>query len=138
MKARPARREAPMSASEAIDRSYLRSRLREEIARADRYGSGFVLIVFESVPASDGVSIRRRIAYALERLEQKLRPSDIIGKAFEDCLVVLLVETDAAGAHDVMIRLRAGLVGSGQWNISSYIYPHDRDAIAGIPLLTAA
>ena len=127
-----------MSASEAHDRSHLQTRIREEIARAERHDAPFALVVFESLPGSDGLPMRKKLDAALERLERRLRPSDVIGKAFDDTIAALLVQTDAAGLADVMPRLRGALIGVGAWNVEWYVYPKDRAAIIKAPVLTAA
>lgn len=127
-----------MSASEAHDRHYLQARVAEESARADRHGTPFALVTLEAVPSADGQPVRRRLDAAIARLEPRLRPSDVIGKAFDDTVAILLVQTDRRGAHDALVRLRSALQGSGTWEIATYVYPEDAATIAATPLITAA
>ena len=126
--------------AEGHDRAYLQSRIREEIDRARRYGHPFSLLVLEAHPANDGIPIRRKVDHAIERVCAGLRPSDIVARAFDDTVVILLVETDAAGARDALFRLRNRLfqVGKLSWNISALTFPRDGDAIEVLPAFTAA
>jgi hypothetical protein len=122
------------------DRQYLQSRIREEIDRGARHGHPFTILVFEAQPVSDGVSVRHRTEAAIEAMLPQLRPSDVIARAFEDAVAVLLVETDAWGAKHALMRLRGrlGVLGSRAWRIEVYTYPRDAEPIASLPLLTAA
>jgi GGDEF domain-containing protein len=122
------------------DRRYLQDRLREEIDRHARYGHPFAVVVLEALPAADGIPVRQRVDAAIEALRSQLRPSDVIARAFEDVIALLLVETDAAGAHDALLRLRGRLarIGPAAWRITSYNYPKDATRIAALPLATAA
>ena len=122
------------------DRQYLQNRIREEIDRASRHGHPFTLLLFEAQPISDGVSVRHRIEAAMEAMLPQLRPSDVIARAFEDAIAVLLVETDPWGAKHALMRLRGRLaaLGSLAWRVETYTYPRDAEPIATLPLLTAA
>lgn len=122
------------------DRRYLQDRLAEEINRHARHGHPFSMIVLEAQPAADGVSVRQRLDAAIEALTPQLRPSDVIARAFEDVIGILLVETDAPGAQDALLRLRGRLafIGGTSWQITTYSYPRDAEAIAVSPLATAA
>jgi hypothetical protein len=122
------------------DRPYLQSRIREEIARYARYSHPFAVLVFEAQPG-DATPIRRKLDLLSAGLATKLRPSDIIARAFEDTIVVLLVETDATGAHDALFRLRNMLAAAGggaAWWVTSYAYPDDAATMTALPLMTAA
>jgi len=123
---------------EAHDRAYLQSRIREELARATRHGREFALITLEAKPASDGVPVRQRIEHALALLEPRLRPSDVVSRAYEDTIVLLLVETGASGARDALVRIRAKLQGLGMWAITLLAFPDDASRIAELQLLSAA
>jgi len=110
------------------------------MARHARHGHPFALLVFEALPG-DGTPVRRKLDLLAAALPTRFRPSDIIARAFEDTIVVLLVETDAAGAHDALFRLRnmlAAMGGGASWRIESYAYPHDAAAMTALPLMTAA
>jgi len=125
----------------AHTRAYLQSRIHEERARHARHGHPFAIIIFEALPATDGVAVPRRIAWLIEALQRHVRPSDVIARAFEDTVVVLLVETDETGARDALFRLRGMIAESGsasRWRIACYAYPRDAAAIAELPLLAAA
>ncbi len=126
--------------AEGHDRPYLQSRIREEMDRARRYGHPFSLLLLEAHPAADGVPIRKKVDLAIERVCAGLRPSDIVARAFDDTVVVLLVETDATGARDALFRLRNRLFNAGKasWSIASFTYPRDKDAIGALPALIAA
>jgi GGDEF domain-containing protein len=122
------------------NRAYLQSRIREETARHARHGHPFAVLVFEALPG-DGTPIRHRLEQMADALSARLRPSDVIGRAFDDTIVVILIETDAVGAHDALFRLRNMLAASGagaSWHIESYAYPDDSDTITALPLMTAA
>jgi hypothetical protein len=116
----------------------MKSRVREELARARRYGREFALITLEAKPSNDGVPVRKRIEQALEVLEPRLRPSDVVGRAFEDTVVLLLVETGARGAKDALVRIRARLIGMGAWEVGMLAFPGDEAEIEGLQMLSAA
>lgn len=122
------------------DRAYLQSRVNEEMARAQRHGHPFSLLIFEAVPATDGVPVRRKIDRTIELLLGRLRPSDVVARAFEDMIVVLLTETDADGAKDALFRLRSRLWVSGiaSWGVAMYTFPQDQPVIDTLPALNAA
>jgi GGDEF domain-containing protein len=121
------------------DRPYIQSRIREEIARGKRHGHPFALLVFEEVPASDGISTHKKMEYGLEALRRVARIDDVVARAFDDTIVVLLVETDARGAKDALLRMRNRLAqGAGWWQVTTYQYPLHGAAIEALTLLSAA
>lgn len=126
--------------TEGHDRPYLQSRIREEIDRARRYGHPFSLLILEAHPAADGLPIRKKVDLAIERVCAGLRPSDIVARAFDDTVVILLVETDATGARDALFRLRNRLFNAGKasWSVASFTFPRDEEAIEALPVFTAA
>jgi len=124
---------------DAHDRVYMQSRLREELARARRYQRQFGLLLFEALPSSDGISIRRKVEYALEAITATVRPSDVVARVFEDTIMVLLVETDARGARDALIRIRSRVARqAGNWQVTTYTFPEHERAIEALPTLAAA
>jgi len=125
--------------TEKHDRAYLQSRLREEMDRAQRYAREFSLLILEAVPASDGISIRQKMQYAIDAIAPQLRGSDVVARLFDDTIVVLLVETNEQGAHDALFRIRNRLVAqAGRWQVTIYNFPRDREQIEASQLLTAA
>lgn len=127
-----------MPGLEIHDRAYMRSRVREEMARARRYNRPFAVVTFEAIPVSDGIPIRKKIEYALHIIDEKVRPSDVVARVFDDMVAVLFVETDAHGANDALMRLRNRLLGSGHWEIIIYLFPNDEASMEAMPLLHAA
>jgi GGDEF domain-containing protein len=129
---------AAHTGGKAHDRSYMQDRLREEIARAKRYGTPFAVIVFEAT-ASDGAPLRTRLERALQAIVPVVRPSDVVALVFEDTIAVLLVQTSAASAKDALLRMRDRVAQvSGSWSVTAYTYPRHEAAIEALPLLTAA
>ncbi len=123
----------------AHDRPYIQSRIREEIARGKRHGHPFTLLVFEEVPAPDGIAPHKKMEYGLQALRGFARVEDVVARAFEDTIVVLLVETDARGAKDALLRMRNRLArGAGAWQVTMYQYPQHEAVIEALALLTAA
>jgi GGDEF domain-containing protein len=121
------------------DRPYIQARIREEIARGKRHGRPFALLVFEQVPASDGIPTQKKMKYGLEALRGVARIEDVVAQAFDDTIVVLLVETNARGAKDALLRMRNRLArGAGWWQVTTYQYPLHEAAIEALTLLTAA
>jgi GGDEF domain-containing protein len=122
-----------------LDRHRLRARLEEETERSVRYGHRFALLLFEALPASDGLPIRQKMALALPAVEEVVRGSDVIAQPYEDMLAVMLVETDAAGAHDALFRIRQRIAdAAGAWKVTTLLFPEQADAIAGMSFLQAA
>jgi hypothetical protein len=117
----------------------MQSRLREEIARARRYKRQFAILLFEALPSADGIAIRRKVEYALDAIAATIRPSDVVARVFEDSIMVLLVETDARGARDALIRIRSRVARqAGNWQVTTYTYPEHERAIETLPALAAA
>jgi diguanylate cyclase with GGDEF domain len=90
--------------------SYILERL---IGEWRRYGRLFAIVRLE-LPAD-------RLADALPRLHATLREADVLARWDDEELVVLLPETDQAGADSAAERLRAAvrevpmLAGAVQW-----------------------
>lgn len=125
--------------SEKHDRAYFQSRLREELDRARRYERQFSLLIFEVVPATDGIPIRKKVEFALEAVASQLRASDVVAGVFDDTIAVLLVETDEPGAHDALFRIRNRLTThAGRWQVTIFCFPRDRADIENSALLLAA
>ncbi len=128
-----------MPTSEIHDRPYMQSRIREEIARAKRHDRTFGLAVFEVLPSSDGIPIRKKMEIGIAILCQSVRSCDTVGKMFDDTLVALLVETDARGMRDAMLRVRSRIAQyGGAWQVTIYHYPEHAESIETLPLLSAA
>jgi hypothetical protein len=122
-----------------VDRPHLRVRLEEETERSTRYRHHFALLVFEALPAADGLPIRRKVALALEGVLAVVRLSDVIAQPYDDMLVVMLVETDAAGANDALFRIRRRITDrAGTWKVTTLLFPEQADAIARMGFLEAA
>jgi hypothetical protein len=125
--------------SEKHDRTYLQSRLREELDRARRYERQFSMLVFEAVPATDGIPLRKKVEFALDAVASQMRASDVVAGVFDDTIAVLLVETDEHGAHDALFRIRNKLTArAGRWQVTIYCFPRDRADIENSALLRAA
>lgn len=127
-----------MPGFEIHDRVYMRARVHEELARGKRHKRPFAVLIFELV-TSDGLLTHRKMDAGLQILNASIREEDCVGKAFDDTIVVLLVETDPSGAKDTLMRLRHRLTRiTGSWQVTAYTFPADDEAIAEMPLLTAA
>jgi len=125
--------------SEKHDRTYFQSRLREEVDRARRYEREFSLLIFEAVPAMDGIPIRKKLEFALDAVASQLRASDVVARVFDDTIAALLVEADDQGAHDALFRIRNKLTAqAGRWQVTTYCFPRDRADIENSAVLRAA
>jgi GGDEF domain-containing protein len=125
--------------AETHDRAYMQARLHEEIARARRYSRRFAILLFEAVPSVDGLPVRRKVEYALTAINATVRPSDVVARVFEDTVMVLLVEADARGARDALIRIRNRVARqAGNWQVTTYTFPEHEQAIEELPVLAAA
>ncbi|HYM14976.1 MAG TPA: hypothetical protein VEZ14_05415 [Dehalococcoidia bacterium] len=128
-----------MPETDTHDRAYMRERLREEIARARRYDRRFAVLIFEALPSSDGMPIRRKVEVALSAIRTTVRPSDVVGRVFEDTILLLLVETDLRGTKDALLRIRNRVSRyAGNWRVSAYAFPEQAKLIEGLPMLAAA
>lgn len=124
---------------EVHDRAYMRERVRQELARARRHKHPFAVLLFELLPSPDGLLPRRKMEAGLQILSASIRAEDCVGKAFEDTIAVLLIETDALGAKDTLMRLRNRLMRiAGSWQVTAYTFPIHEQAIEQLPLLAAA
>lgn len=117
----------------------MQARIREEIARAKRHNHPFALLVFQLLPSSDGILARKKMEAGLQALNASIRDYDVVGRAFDDTIAVLLIETDARGAHDALLRIRNRLArAAGNWQVTTYTFPAHEALIEQLPLLTAA
>jgi hypothetical protein len=117
----------------------MQSRLREEIARAKRHGRQFGVVMFEEVPSADGLRLRQKLEYGMKALTATARDYDIVVRAYDDTIAVLLIETDARGMRDALFRLRSCMTRqAGSWKVTAYHYPEDAETIEALPLLSAA
>lgn len=116
--------------SEMHDRTYMRSRLSEEIARSDRHGHPSSLIVFEAVPSSDGLPVQRKLRAAIDAISARVRPSDVLARLHDDTVMLLLTETERQGAQDALIRIGNGVANvAGNWRVTAYCDPQQRRQI---------
>jgi hypothetical protein len=128
-----------LSTTEIHDRPYMQSRIREEVARAKRHGRTFGIAVFEVRPSASGVPIRKRMEIGIAIVCQSVRACDTVAKTFDDTIVALLVETDARGMRDAMLRVQSRIAKfGGAWQVTIYHFPEQADAIETLPLLSAA
>lgn len=104
--------------TELLNRRGLRAALAIEVARSRRSGKPLVSILLDcddfksvndSLGHSVGDSVLKQVA---RRLQEALRPSDVIGRVGGDEFVVLLPETPLAEAHLVADRLRVAICGA--------------------------
>jgi hypothetical protein len=81
----------------------------------------------------------KKVEYALAAITATVRPSDVVARVFEDAVMVLLVETDARGARDALIRIRSRVARqAGNWQVTTYTYPEHEQEIEALPVLAAA
>ncbi len=99
--------------------SYFLSRLDEELARSERSGASFSLLLIEP---SLGQSERLHQALFLT-LETAFRTADLVGRLSDDVFAVLLVDSGRDGTKAVVERLAAEL-GSNV-SIRPAVYPDD-------------
>lgn len=111
---------------------YFGLRLDQEIARCNRYGHPFTLLLIEQTGGSLDDSVRRLVFSALD---DALRNTDIVAHLTDKRFAVLLTNTDSDGARRAGDRLREGLMPR-PIRVGMASFPEDgRDACS---LLTAA
>ena len=120
-------------------RAYFQRRLREEIARCDRYHDVFSVVTVQAVPAP-GFNPNRRVTETAARLlERRLRTSDVVDAVDDETIAVVFTGTGKAGIIDAGLRLRAALLGiGGSWNVNEYVFPAQADIIRNLQVLVAA
>jgi diguanylate cyclase (GGDEF)-like protein len=97
------------------NRRYLLERLRQEIYRAQRYGSPLCVLMldldhFKQVNDTHGHLVGDQVLAAVGRLTRGvIRTSDIAGRYGGEEFCVIMPETDAAGARVFAERLREHL-----------------------------
>lgn len=126
--------------SGAYTQAYMRERLEDEMRRARRYGRQFSLTLLAlsgSIPfrAQHGaVAADRLLEDFVTFLAERLRASDLVGRASGDRLWALMPETRPLAAANLLRRLRPPLTRDGLPS-----YPTGRDAlvfyagVAGFP-----
>lgn len=111
---------------------YFGLRLREEIARSDRYDQPFVLLLVEDLARGLGESMRKIV---FRCLDDTLRSTDMVARVNDRRFVVLLTNTDLRGALVATTRIRESLQ-PGQISIGVACHPEDGPNAQS--LLTAA
>jgi GGDEF domain-containing protein len=105
-----------------------RQRLAEEIARAGRYQHSLVVVLLEPANLLADPT-EEAYARAAKALRQSLRLSDFAGQFDEERFLVLLSETDRAGAQVIGQRLLADLRSASdppvRWRGVLVSYPED-------------
>lgn len=95
---------APPDAVRVVEGRYLRKRVREQCAYAERYGEPFALVVLKLVPEpADGVYHR-----ALDVLVERLRRSDMMA-IYKRRLALLLPRVHPTGVPGLLERIGAAM-----------------------------
>ena len=124
---------------EVAERDYFQRRLREEMARCDRYHDAFSLMLLRASPAPGYAPNRRLTKTAARLLERRLRTCDVVAAVYEDTIGVMLVRTTDVGLRDAQLRIRGAVASiGGSWRLSAFTYPEHRDAIQALDILAAA
>ncbi len=129
-----------MQRDEVHGRGYVQHRVHEEIDQFHRHAHEFSLIILKVQPGRDVVPPRQRVDETIDALLIHTRPSDVVARAFDDTVAVLLPETDAAGARSAFSRLQCCLAHPSivQWHVEAYTFPRDEREIRHLSFLTAA
>lgn len=121
------------------DRSYMQSRLYEELARARRYSRPFSLIVLQALPSTDGLPVGQKLMAALDTIADSVRPSDVIARLYDDTILLLLVETDARNARDALQRVGGRVARlAGRWQVRQLSFPEHAQKIEALSLQSGA
>ncbi len=119
----------PISEVTGLYRSWIfRQRLAEEVARDDRYGHYFAVLLLE--PA-DLLVLPSATDYAeaARELQHCLRAGDFAAQYDEERFVVLMPETDSeaamAAGKSILLRLREVTPSHASWRGSVVRYPED-------------
>lgn len=97
------------------NRRYLQTRLREELARSRRDGSSLTLLLididhFKRVNDNHGhMAGDRVLTEVAQRIESRIRASDVAARYGGEEFVLLLPDTDPAAARSLAERLRAAV-----------------------------
>jgi hypothetical protein len=103
--------------------------LASERVRTERYGASFSIISF----CVDSGRMGRRRSRLLEmQLRRRLRASDRVGRMHGDRMMVLLPETDEAGAKRVADEVIAAL-GSRAASVTARVEHHAAEEVAAQP-----
>lgn len=111
---------------------YFGLRLCEEIARSNRYGQPFTLLLVEDLARGLGESMRKVV---FRCMDETLRSTDIVAHLNESRFVVLLTNTDLRGALVAIRRIRESLQ-AGEVRVGVACYPEDGPSVQS--LLTTA
>jgi hypothetical protein len=121
------------------ERAYFQRRLREEMARCQRYHDVFTLVTLQAKPSGDRTPTRRSMAVAARLLERRLRTCDVVDAVYEDMVAVLLIGTGVNGIRDAEQRIRGALVAmGGTWELRKYAFPEQTTEIEQLELVLAA
>jgi len=102
--------------SQALDFLQLRTRLAEEVERAARFGHELTIVVLQPAGSQSGEAGERHAALAVAA--RLVRRGDIVGFDITGGVVVLLLETAAAGAlAGALSRTTAARVGYASYPI---------------------
>lgn len=99
------------------NRQFIDQKLAEELARVDRYGSTFSLVMmdldhFKKINDTYGHPVGDKILIAVSgRMKSKVRPTDTVGRFGGEEFCVVAPETDLKGAFSLAEKLRKMVVG---------------------------
>lgn len=120
-------------------RAYFQRRLREEIARCNRYHDVFSVVTLQAVPGPGFQPNARLTETAARLLERHLRTSDVVDAVDAETIAIVFTGTGKAGLQDAEMRLRAALMRiGGSWKLSEYVFPEQAQAIQSLQVLNAA
>jgi GGDEF domain-containing protein len=117
-------------------RWYFEFRLREEVARATRYGENFALMVVSLQPtelAAEAPMVLSRAAYAVGHV---VRSVDLSGYLEDGVFAICLLNCDSEGAEKAARRVEYAL-GSAKHTIAGVVFPddsHDADELLRMAL----
>lgn len=120
-------------------RWYFEFRLREEVARATRYGENFALMVvaLKPIESAEAPMVLSRAAYAVGHV---VRSVDLSGYLEDGVFAICLLNCDFEGAEKAARRVEYAL-GSADHTIAGVVFPddsHDADELLRMALHRAS
>ncbi len=116
------------------DSYYFSRRLADEVARAERSGTRFSVVILRSEPRGGQLS-EIACVESLPTVLSNVRDTDTVCRINHDSIAVLLIDADGEGSRVAALRLMDRMGADiSRWSVSILEYPERASTLAELAL----